>query len=386
MRSLLLISHTSELGGAELAMLDVARHYGTRCHVVLFTDGPLAQQLRNAGLNVTLLATGGALMGVRRGAGKLRALMSAPSVARIAWRLSRIARGFDVIYPNTQKAAVVAMMAAPLTNRPVVWYLHDVLSPEHFASLQRKLMTRLANVSGSRVITNSEASKAAFVASGGDPRRVSVVPNGIDGTPFKDAEECNVAAMRCSMGLEGVKVIGLFGRLTPWKGQHVLLDALAKLPDVHALMVGDALFGETEYRDELLAQASRLGVAGRVHWLGFRTDVPQLMRMVDAVVHASTSAEPFGRVIVEGMLARRPVLASDHGAPRELLGEGNVGLVPPSDPGRLASAISGMLALPMEQLRALTDRNYDRAQRLFLLPSMLLGIEGVVEQARSWRG
>ncbi len=381
MKRLLLVGHTGELGGAELVMLDIARHYGPRCHAVLFANGPLVPRLREVGADVTLLPAGGALMGVRREAGRMRALLSAPSVARAAWRLARVARGFDVVYPNSQKAAVVAMLAAPLMRRPVVWHLHDILSPEHFAPLQRKLAVRLANVSASRVIANSEASRRAFVASGGDPNLVTVVLNGIDAAPFEGIERFDAAPMRRSLGLSGVKLVGLFGRLTPWKGQHVLIDALAALPDVHALLVGDALFGEAEYREQLRAQASRLGVADRVHWLGFRTDVPQLMRTVDAVVHASTSEEPFGRVIVEGMLAKRPVLAADHGASRELLGDRDAGLVPPGDPGRLAAAISRVLALPPEEALAMTERNHDRARRLFALPHMLLGIKGAVEQA-----
>ena len=381
MTRLLLVGHTGELGGAEFIMLDVARHYGPRCHAVLFADGPVRGRLQEAGVGVTLLTPGRAMLGVRREAGRLRTLLSAPSVARTAWRLARLARGFDVIYPNSQKAAVVAMLAGPLAGRPVVWHLHDILSPEHFAVLQRKLVARLANLWASRVIANSEASRRAFVASGGDPRRVTVVPNGVDAAPFDAIADPDAAALRRSLGLDGVKLVGLFGRLAPWKGQHVFVDALAALPGVHVLLVGDALFGETGYREELRARASRLGVADRVHWLGFRADVPRLMRAVDAVVHTSTSEEPFGRVIVEAMLAGRPVLAADHGAARELLGENAVGLVPPGDPARLAAAVSRVLMLPPKEARALVERNRDRAQRLFSLPGMLRGIEDAVERA-----
>ncbi len=345
MGRLLLISHAGEMGGAEYVLLDIARHYGPRCHVVLFADGLVRERLQEAGIGVTLLQADAQLLGVRREGGALRALSSAPSVARMAWRLARIARGYDVLYPNSQKAAVVTMLVGRLVNRPVVWHLHDILSPEHFAAVQRKLVVHLANAAARRVIAISEATRASFIACGGDPARVQVVLNGVDEAQFAGIERFDAAAMRRSLGLEGVKLVGLFGRLTPWKGQHVLVEALAALPGVHALMVGEALFGEAGYREQLHAQAEQLGVASRVHWLGFRSDVPQLMRTVDVVVHASTSGEPFGRVIVEGMLAKRPVLATDHGASRELLGAEDTELVPPGDAGQLAAAITRILAV-----------------------------------------
>ncbi len=378
MKRLLLVNHTGVMGGGEYGLLDIARHYGPRCHVVLFADGPVRERLEQAGVGVTVLQADEGLLGVRREGGALRALASAPAVARMAWRLARAARGYDVLYPNSQKAAVVTMLVAKLLRKPVVWHLHDILSPEHFAAAQRVLVVRLANAAARRVIVVSEAAKDAFVACGGDPARVQVVLNGVDGERFAGIKDLDTEGVRRSLGLQGVKLVGLFGRLTPWKGQHVLIDALAGLPGVHALMVGDALFGEAEYREQLLAQAARLGVADRVHWLGFRTDVPQLMRAVDVVVHASTSGEPFGRVIVEGMLAKRPVLATDHGASRELLGAGGPALVPPGDAGQLADAIARTLAMPPEQMRALTERNAERARRLFTLRRMMQGIEDAV--------
>lgn len=381
MGRLLLVDHTGELGGAEYILLDVARHYGPRCHVVLFADGPLRERLEAAGIGVTVLQAEKGLLGVGRGGGALRALASAPAVARMAWRLARIARGFDVLYPNSQKAAVVTMLVGRLVHRPVVWHLHDILSAEHFAAMQRKLVVRLANATVRGVIVNSEATRAAFVACGGNPARVQVVLNGVDEAEFTGIEPFDAEEVRRSLGLAGVKLVGLFGRLTPWKGQHVLVEALAALPGVHALMVGEALFGEDDYRERLRAQAARLGVADRVHWLGFRTDVPRLMRAVDVVVHTSTSPEPFGRVIVEGMLAKRPVLATDHGASRELLGAEDAMLGPPGDAAHLAAAITRTLAMPPEQVRALTERNAERAQRLFPLRRMMQGIEGALDLA-----
>lgn len=371
---LLIINHTSELGGAEFVLLDVAAHYGPRCHVLLFADGPLTERLARIGVGFTVLPAGLAVTGVRRDGGRLRVLAAAPAVVALALRVARIARHYDVLYPNSEKAAVIAMLVARIIRRPLVWHLHDILSDEHFAPLQRRLVTALANFSARRVIVVSHAARDAFVRNGGDPARVSVVYNGF-GLGRIAAEALDQAAyLRRKCGAADVPLVGLFSRVTRWKGQHVLLRALRELPGVHALLVGAPLFDELGYADELRCLADELGVSGRVHWLGHRDDVPTLMQAVDVVVHTSITAEPFGRVIAEGMLAGRPVLAAEGGASRELLGGDELALVPPGDPTMLASGLRRILDLPETERIALGERNRARAQSLFSMSAMLAGI------------
>jgi len=114
----------------------------------------------------------------------------------------------------------------------------------------------------------------------------------------------------------------------------------------HLLLVGDALFGEEAYAASLRAQAARLGLGDRVHFLGFRSDVPRLMRTVDIVAHTSSAPEPFGRVVVEGMLAQRPVIATGAGGVPEIVSAGTGVLVPPGDATALAAAFTRLLSDP----------------------------------------
>jgi len=119
------------------------------------------------------------------------------------------------------------------------------------------------------------------------------------------------------------------------------MRALAKLPMVHAWIVGAALFGEEAYENELRQLVYRLGLSERVHFLGHRSDVGELMNACDAIVHTSTSPEPFGQVVVEGMSAGKPVIASASGGVVEIISHGINGiLVTPGDEDALASAIS----------------------------------------------
>jgi len=112
-------------------------------------------------------------------------------------------------------------------------------------------------------------------------------------------------------------------------------------------LVGDALFGEEAYKASLRTQAARLGLTDRVHFLGFRSDVPRLMRTVDIVALTSSVPEAFGRVVVEGMLARRPVIATGVGGVPEIVTDGTGLLVPPGDAQALASAFTRLLSDPM---------------------------------------
>jgi glycosyltransferase involved in cell wall biosynthesis len=89
---------------------------------------------------------------------------------------------------------------------------------------------------------------------------------------------------RAALGLPtNAFVVGLFGRFTAWKGQHVALDAIARVPDAHFVLVGDALLGETDYAQSLRAQARALGIEERAHFAGFQHGVASWMNTMDVV-------------------------------------------------------------------------------------------------------
>jgi glycosyltransferase involved in cell wall biosynthesis len=300
-------------------------------------------------------------------------------ILRLARRLARIARDHDLIYANTQKAMIVAALAGRLARRPVIWHLRDILSSDHFGRAQRWAAVRLANAWISRVIANSTATAEAFVAAGGARARVSVVYNGIDAAGFGPTSHERQLRLRDDLGLCREPVVAAFGRLSPWKGQHVLIEALKLLPGVHALIVGAALHGEDAYAEDLRRQAAALDLGERVHFLGFRSDVPDLMRLASVVVHTSVAPEPFGRVLVEGMLAMRPVVATRAGGAVEVIEDGTSGmLVSPADPGALARAVSGLLSAPAEA-RRIAANGHERARRLFSLEAMLARIEQEID-------
>ena len=193
----------------------------------------------------------------------------------------------------------------------VLWFIicNDILSPEHFSQTNRRIAVTLANRFASLVIANSQASKTAFVAVGGRPEITEVVYNGFDPKIYHSPES-DISQIRQQLGIDGF-VVGHFSRLAPWKGQHILIEALAQCPiDVTAIIVGDALFGEQDYGERLHQQVTALGLENRVKFLGFRSDIPLLMAACDLVAHTSTSPEPFGRVNCRGYAMWTPCSCS----------------------------------------------------------------------------
>ena len=349
---LLFVDHVGVLGGAELYLLELARRYAATSRVLLFADGPLWERLQEVGVAVEVLSAPAGVTGVSREEGAGRSLRAVPGVLGLVGQVARRARRFDLIYANSQKAFVVCALAGQLARRPILWHLHDILTAEHFSAANRKLVITLANRFAARVFANSQATADAFMQGGGRAELVRVVPNGIDPAPFERVTPEEVAALRKGLGLEGVRVVSVFSRLAPWKGQHVLLEALKELPEVHALLVGEALFGEADYAHALEDKVKNSGLQDRVHFLGFRRDIPALMKLSDVVVHTSTAPEPFGRVIVEAMMAGRPVVATAAGGAREILDQKGSGLlVTPGDAGELSRTLSHLLAHPGEAAR-----------------------------------
>ncbi len=377
----LFLDHTGALGGAELYLLDVARPYRATSRVLLFETGPFKERLEDAGIPVEVLPAPAAVLDVQKASGWRSALRAVPGLVRLTGQVARRARDYDLVFANSQKAMLVAGLAGMLARRPVVWSLHDMLTADHFSALNRCVAVTGANGLVDRVIANSRATQSAFQQSGGQVDQTTVVYNGIDAAPFEAVAPADLEALHEELDCSGAPLLGAFGRLAPWKGQHVVLEALPDLPDAHALLVGDTLFrGDEPYEETLRRTARRLNVADRVHFLGFRDDIPRLMTFVDLVLHTSVAPEPFGRVIVEGMLAGTPVIATRAGGPVEIVREPDTGvLVPPGDPQALAAAVEDLLSAP-DRTRSMARAAQAYARRRFSLDQMRRNVERVISE------
>ncbi len=367
----LVLDQSGVFGGAELSLFEFVTHWRGSANVLLFDDGPFREALHEAGVPVDVMKSRG-LDGVRkRGGASLRAVGGLVSLVR---EVVRRARDADVIYANTQRAMVVGAIAGRIARKPVVWHLRDIVSSEHFGARQLFAIRRCARLGVTRVIANSNASAQAYLAlTGGEQESVDVVFNGIDAAPFVALEAIPQATLRARLGLpETAWIVGSFSRLARWKGQHLLLEAATRDPDLHVVLVGAPLFGEDEYAAELKEMVAQRGLGERVIFAGFQRDIAAWMKAVDVVAHTSITPEPFGRVIVEGMLARRPVVAARAGGVVEIVDDGVNGLL--CEPGDAASLADALAVLRHDAARRerLVASGFETAVRRF-------GTSGYVE-------
>ncbi|MBD2202550.1 glycosyltransferase family 4 protein [Calothrix sp. FACHB-1219] len=342
MLKILFLDQSGKPGGAELCLIDIAKPYRDRCLVGLFADGSFKTLLQENHIPVEVLTDRS--IQVKKGSSFFQSLRSLQQIIPLIIKVINRAKNYDLIYANTQKALVIGAIASFFARRPLVYHLHDILSKEHFSLSNRRIAVNLANRFASLVIANSQASQSAFIEAGGRKELTTVIYNGFDPKIYQTSE-FDVRQLQQELGLVGKFVVGHFSRLSPWKGQHILIDALVQCPQqVTVILVGEALFGEQNYVQQLHQQITDLGLENRVKFLGFRSDIPQLMAACDLVAHTSTFAEPFGRVIVEAMLSGTPVVASKAGGAIELIKPGINGyLFQPEDSQELAQVITACL-------------------------------------------
>lgn len=381
----LFVNHASNPAGAEGVLLRVARSFDTGSSVLLFSPGPFMEQLEAQGVRV-LVASNGDFSDIRRDSSLLRqAVPAAGRLARIVEKIARAARRHDVIYANSQKAFVLSAFAAPLARRPLVWHLHDILSAAHFAKPQIKLDVLLANRFAAAVVTPSAAAARAFVEAGGRPALIHVVHNGM--APPLTLPTIDHHAWREELGLAGGFLYGSFSRLARWKGQHVALAALAHLPpSAHYLCVGSAQFGEEDYEAELHALALRAGVQNRVLFLGHRTDVAQLMQIVDAYVHPSIAADPFPLAVLEAMWSALPIVAAADGGIPEMIEDEQTGLLFPSGDAVTLACKLAVLADDPAWAKRLGEQAANRAAEDFTEAAMIAKIHRIITNLVSRQG
>jgi glycosyltransferase involved in cell wall biosynthesis len=375
---ILYVDQTGQLGGGELSLLDWLRLSPQNAHVVLFEDGPFRPLLEELGVSVEVLPLA-ALKGVRRESGFWKLLSTVPAWLSLRRRLAQAAIQADVLYANSQKAFLLSAFARR-SGQPLVWHLRDILTGEHFSPVLRRIAVSTGNRFATAIIVNSKATADAFVAAGGRPNLLREVPDGVSARPFDEVDPETVKGLRQELCPPGKILVGVFGRLAEWKGQHVLLEAIANLPEVHLCIIGDALFGEKPYAETLKNRATQLHLAQRVIFLGFRRDIPALMKCMDIIVHTSIVAEPLGRVILEGMLARKPVIATRAGGAAEIVQDRENGLlVTPGSVTELFNAIK-LLCTDEKLAEGLASAGRLRAEQDYSLETMADRVKTLLQE------
>ena len=319
--NLAFLDQDSKMGGVEYTTLRAARALDKIRFAPLLLcpeEGDLPRLARASGLDVVIVPrpkfesvswfTDGRYI-----ANPFGFLYSAVNIFRAALRLKKYLQvnPVQIVITKGLMAHFYGGLAARWSHIPCLWTVQEEVDQHRGGGLYRFILTRGAKSLPSKIIVDALALLDQFHAREG----IQVIYNGIDPdefSPFSHRQKMNA---RLALHIpENAIVIGKAGRLTPLKGQSLLLDAFiclaAEFPDLHLILVGGAsLFGEEDYEGALRAQAARSGLTERVHFTGFLPDVRQGLAAMDVFVQASVETDS-SVAMLEAMSCALPVVVS----------------------------------------------------------------------------
>jgi L-malate glycosyltransferase len=392
---ILLANHTGAYSGAEESIFTIVAGLRAEHEVAVAcpSSGPLPEAVDRAG--VTRLVLPAITASLRLD--PVQTPLGAGQILLCGVGLARAARRFraDVIHANSSRMGLAAAIARGLGAPPVVVRAHEHLPPTPVGRSVRRIL-----ISSAEAVVAFSDFTTARLNDGLPAPVVQRVYASIDHARF-DPERIVAAPVRDELGIAAdAALLGQVAQITPWKGQATAVRALAELRrggvDAHLLLVGQVAFGgkgvrydNHAYLRELRGLVSDLGLAGCVHFLGQRSDVPEILCALDLHLLPSHE-EPFGLVTIESQALGTPVLVSDTGSGPELVQDGVTGRTLPRDrPEAWAQAAAALLsdrsarARMAEHGRAAAARFRDEVQAREMLAVYADVVTGSANGARA---
>lgn len=361
-RSVVFVNATGVRSGAENVAIRVAETLaGPGVRITLVSpEGPVADSFPGGTVHDAVEP-----MGLQGSAGAARVLAVA-RVARAWVRAARVLRRAvgpdDLVVVNSLFALPILPVAFPLGRRGglTTWLVHDTV-----VSRKQRVAVRLGARHIDRAVAVSEVTAGTVRPL---VREVVVRPNGVEVSDDRThTGGTHTGGTRA--GGTGRIVVGILAALTPWKGQDVVLEAVARVPGLLLEVAGGELPGESGYAASLRARAERPDLRGRVRFLG-HVDRSEVLPRWTVAVSASVLPEAGPLGVLEAMAAGVPVVATAHGGAAEYVAHGAGVLVPPGDADALALILRRMTLDPdmragiARAARARVEREYDLRRTL----------------------
>jgi glycosyltransferase involved in cell wall biosynthesis len=302
-KQVVVLDHSAQCSGGELALVRTLQSLGTTgefsAHVILFENGPLEVECARRSISYEVLPLSERTQHRRKDELSRGVVLSVWDSLAFSLRLRRRLHQIrpTVVHSNSLKAFVLGSITSVMAPWRFVSHVRDLWAPPYLSHGVSRALRSLATFRSDLVVANSSLTASVVAAD------AMVIPSPVDDHLRLVPDPVRFERLR----------IGIVGRLAPWKGQDLFLDALDLIPDVpyEAVIVGDALFGESSFRSNVRQRVESMG--GRVRMLGHVDNVGEVLRDLDVVVLASRSPEPFGNVITEAMAAGRVVVVPRQG-------------------------------------------------------------------------
>jgi len=374
----LYLNHVSQVSGAEKSLLELLTAVDrSRYEPILAISGagPLSDLAAGAGLQVRWLP----VKRLKRTRNPLRLLAYLLRLITAVRDLRRVIRrgGIRLVHCNSTTAQLFGGIAARLSGVPCVWHVRDL------ARIGR--LEGMLTMCSCRILAISQAVGQTLTL---DPRKVTVVHNGIDADAFAGGATAGRIRAELQLGPDA-PLVAMVAQMVPWKGHGAFLDAMAgivrELPAARALVVGADLFNDDPgYETALRDKCHELRLDDHVTFMGQRADVPDILADVDALVVPSTR-EPFGRVALEAMALGKPVVGFRSGGLPEVVEDGVTGLlVPLGDTDALAAAMARLFR-DRELARRMGEAGARRVRAQFTAKQMAAKVEAVYAELLAGR-
>lgn len=322
--------------------------------------------LVKSGAKSIVICNGGTRVPELQRAGSLYIPMAVHSknpitILRNIGRIKKIIQehGVDIVHVRSRAPAWSAYYACRDTNARFITTCH---APYNIHDSKLKQFYNSSITKAERVIAISEyvadyLQKNYII----DSKKIRTIHRGVSLEKFNPASVSAERMIKLAKAWripDGATIIIMPGRLTRWKGQAIMIEAMAKLnkPDLFCVLVG-ADQGRTEYRQELEQLIHQYNMESQIRLMDHCDDMPAAYALSNIVVSTSIEPEGFGRISIEGQAMGKPVIATNHGGSKETIIPNETGwLVPPNDPQALSEALHNALDLTPEERDALSMR------------------------------
>ncbi len=291
---------------------------------------------------------------------------------------------FDLVYTHTL-AVLIGILFAKKRNIKHLWHVQEIIAkPKIFNFLFKKILSLDCN---HKVVYDSIATMNFWIENNLKlTEKSEAVWNGIETKNSKSFTDAELREVRENyfFATNNEIVIALVGRINSWKGQQLLLQSFKTLIEKHKhiklVYLGSAPPNQTIFETELRNKIKEYNLESNVILIPFQKEIEKFWNSIDIAVVPSTEPEPFGMVVIEAMLAKKPVIASNHGGPTEIVVENETGLLfEPNNHNSLSAALEKLIN--DEQLRKLYGANgFKRVHNTFSLENHVNHFEKIFEE------